>query len=88
MLKSSDLSPSGPRIIITSAPHQSAAERATFEMTEAKLGEYSGYRGGFGIAHRGCGAGACLENQTRAGLWGRVQFSLLVSFPFLLLEGD
>ena len=43
MFKSSDLSPAGPRIIITSAPHQSAAERATFEMAEVKaeLGEYS-----------------------------------------------
>ena len=43
MFKSSDLSPAGPRIIITSAAHQSAAERATLEMAEVKLssGEYS-----------------------------------------------
>ena len=43
MFKSSDLSPAGPRVILTSAPHQSAAERATFEMAEGKveLGEYS-----------------------------------------------
>ena len=34
MFKSSDLSPAGPCIIITSAAHQSAAERATFEMAE------------------------------------------------------
>ena len=40
---SSDLFPAGPRIIITSAAHQSAAERATFEMAEVKadLREYS-----------------------------------------------
>ena len=39
MFKSSDLSPAGPCIIA----HQSAAERATFEMAEVKLssGEYS-----------------------------------------------
>ena len=43
MFKSSDLSPAGPHIIITSAAHQSAAERTTFEMAEVKLsrGEYS-----------------------------------------------
>ena len=44
MFKSSDLSPAGPHIIIKpSAAHQSAAERATFEMAEVKLssGEYS-----------------------------------------------
>jgi len=130
MFKSSDLSPAGPHIIITSAAHQSAAERTTFEMAEVKLssGEYRIFnntssraksnvceafgvildgehnqhptlfetnmelrvctfslliymrvRVGLrilcrwvrsGIARRGCGAGAGLENQTHAGLWG------------------
>ena len=37
MFKPSDLSPAGPRIIITSAVHQSAAERATFEMAEPNI---------------------------------------------------
>ena len=32
------------------------------------IGNMCGWWGGFGIAHRGCGAGAGLENQTRAGL--------------------
>jgi len=31
-------------------------------------GYMCGWRGGFGIARRGCGVGAGLENQTRAGM--------------------
>ena len=48
MFKSSDLSPAGLRIIITSAPHQSAAECVTFEMAEVKAKLSSG---GFSIVN-------------------------------------